>query len=157
MLMPMSFFNRRAAVMASTLLIAVLSACSGGDGPDSDYCKDLDAGSATLQSLKTGDSQLFDAFELAHRLQAEAPDDVKDAWTLYDGAMKDIQAAFKHAGIGPKEFEQLKRGEVPAGVDQEELRGFPARFQKLDGPEFKKATKTIGKHAEDVCDVRFKF
>jgi hypothetical protein len=156
MLMPMSLFNRPAAVVASTLVIAVLSACSGGDGPDSDYCKDLEAAKPSLESLKSnGAEQLQDVFKVTHKLADEAPGDVKDAWETYDEAITNIEKALKDAGVGPKELASLQRGEVPPGVDQEKLRGLPATFQKLDSPQVAKASNKIAKHAKDVCQLSF--
>ena len=152
----MSSLKKPAAVAASTLLIAVLSACGGGDGPDSDYCKDLEAAKPSLESLKTsGASQLQDVFEVTHKLADEAPGDVKDAWETYDKAITNIETALKEAGVGPKELVSLQRGEVPEGVDQEKLRGLPTTFQKLDSPEVAKASNAIAKHAKDVCQLSF--
>lgn len=152
----MSFFNRPAAAVASTLLIAFLSACAGGDGPDSDYCKDLEAARPSLESLKTnGAEQLQDVFKVTHKLAAEAPDDVEDAWKTYDQAISNIEKALKDAGVGPEELASLQRGEVPEGVDQQKLRGLPATFQKLDSPAVAKASDQIAKHAKDVCKLSF--
>ena len=154
--MPMSFLHRPAAVVASTLLIAVVSACSSGDGPDSDYCKDLEAAKPSLDSLKSnGAEQLQDVFKVTHKLADEAPGDVKDAWETYDKAISAIEKALKDAGVGPKELVSLQRGEVPDGVDQKKLRGLPATFQKLDSPEVTKASNEIAKHAKDVCKLSF--
>lgn len=156
MLNPMFFSGRTRAVFASVMSIAVLSACSGGDGPDSDYCKDLEAAKPSLESLKTnGAAQLQDVFKVTHKLADEAPDDVKDAWETYDKAISNIEKALKDAGVGPAELASLQRGEVPDGVDQEKLRGLPATFQKLDSPEVAKASNKIAKHAKDVCKLSF--
>lgn len=152
----MSFINKRPAAVASTLLIAVLSACGGGDGPDSDYCKDLEAAKPSLESLKSnGAEQLQDVFKVTHKLADEAPGDVKDAWETYDEAISNIEKALKDAGVGPKELASLQRGEVPDGVDQEKLRGLPATFQKLDSPAVAKASNAIATHAKEVCKLSF--
>jgi len=152
----MSFVNKRLAAVASTLLIAVLSACGGGDGPDSDYCKDLEAAKPALDSLKSnGAEQLQDVFKVTHKLADEAPGDVKDAWETYDEAISSIEKALEDAGVGPKELASLQRGEVPHGVDQEKLRGLPATFQKLDSPAVAKASNKIATHAKEVCKLSF--
>lgn len=152
----MSFVNKRAGAVASTLLLVVLSACGGGDGPDSDYCKDLEAAKPSLESLKSsGATQLQDVFEVTHKLADEAPGDVEDAWTIYDKAISDIENALKDAGVGPKELISLQRGEVPENVDQKKLRGLPSTFQKLDSPAVAKASDQIAKHAKDVCQLSF--
>jgi hypothetical protein len=155
MLIPMFFHGRPQAMVASVVLVASLSACSGGDGTNSDYCKDLEASKSTLQSLNTGDSQLLEAIEVSHRLTAEAPGSVEDAWKAVDKVMTGVEEGLKEAGVGPKEYAQLQRGEVPDGVDQEKLRGLPARVQRLDGPAVEKARKSITDHARDVCKVNF--
>ena len=152
----MSFFNKGAAVVASSLLVALLSSCGGGDGPDSDYCKDLEAAKPSLESLKSnGAAELQDVFDVTHKLADEAPGDVEDAWETYDKAISNIEKALKDAGVGPKELVALQRGEVPEGVDQKKLRGLPATFQKLDSPEVAKASSKIAKHAKDVCKLSF--
>jgi hypothetical protein len=148
--------SRTRAVLASVMTIAVLSACAGGDGPDSDYCKDLEAAKPSLESLKsTGAAQLQDVFEVTHKLADEAPGEVEDAWATYDKAISDIEKALKDAGVGPKELVSLQRGEVPENVDQKKLRGLPATFQKLDSPAVAKASNQIAKHAKDVCQLSF--
>jgi len=156
MLNPMFFNSQTRAVLASVMTIAVLGACSGGDGPDSDYCKDLEAAKPSLESLKSnGAEQLQDVFKVTHKLADEAPGDVKDAWETYDDAITNIEKALKDAGVGPEELASLQRGEVPDGVDQEKLRGLPATFQKLDSPQVAKASNKIAKHAKDVCKLSF--
>lgn len=156
MLVRMSFLNKAPAMFAVTLMLAVLSACGGGDGPDSDYCRDLEAAKPALESLKSnGAEQLQDVFQVTHKLADEAPGDVKDAWETYDEAISNIENALKEAGVGPKELASLQRGEVPDGVDQKKLRGLPTTFQKLDSPEVTKAGHEIAKHAKDVCQLSF--
>jgi hypothetical protein len=156
MLKPMWFTGRTRGVLASVMMIAVLAACGGGDGPDSDYCKDLEAAKPSLESLKSnGAEKLQDVFQVTHKLADEAPDDVKDAWETYDEAISNIEKALKDAGVGPKELASLQRGEVPASVDQEKLRGLPVTFQKLDSPQVAKASAKIAKHAKDVCQLSF--
>lgn len=156
MLIPMFFNGKSRAVLVSVMTIAVLSACSRGDGPDSDYCKDLEAAKPALDSLKSnGAEQLQDVFKVTHKLAEEAPSDVKDAWETYDTAISNIEKALEAAGVGPKELASLQRGEVPDGVDQEKLRGLPATFQKLDSPDVAKASTKIATHAKEVCKLSF--
>jgi hypothetical protein len=156
MLVRMSFFNKIAAGAASALLIAGLTACSGGDGPDSDYCKDLEASAPKFAALRTNDTaQLEDVFKASHKLAAEAPGEVKDDWEVLDEGMTGIEKALKDAGIKFSDFAELQQGKIPEGVDMEKLQGLPAKFQKLDSPAFDKASKNIGRHAKDVCKVTF--
>jgi hypothetical protein len=144
------------AAIASAVLIAVLSGCGGGDGADSDYCKDLSAAAPKFAALRTNDTaQLQDVFQASHKLAEEAPDDVKEDWAVLDDGMTDIETALKDAGIKFSDFAELQQGKIPEGVNVEKLQGLPAKFQKLDSPAFDKASKAIGQHAKDVCKVTF--
>lgn len=144
------------AAIASAILIAVLGGCGGGDGADSNYCKDLEAAAPKFAALRTNDTaQLEDVFKASHSLAAEAPDDVKDDWKVLDDGMTDIETALKDAGIKFSDFAELQQGKIPEGVNVEKLQGLPAKFQKLDSPAFDKASKAIGQHAKDVCKVTF--
>jgi hypothetical protein len=157
MLDPMtSALAKTPAAIASAVLIAVLTGCGGGDGANSDYCKDLETAQPTLSSLKSeGAGQLQDVFKVTHELAREAPRDIKDDWAAFEQAITKIEEAFKAAGIGPKELVQLQKGEIPDGVKVEKLQGLPAKFQALDSPEIAKAQKAIRAHAKDVCKVTF--
>jgi hypothetical protein len=156
MLIPMSFPGKASAVVLAALLLGSLSACGGGDGPDSDYCKDLEAAAPKFAALRTNDTaQLEDVFKASHQLAAEAPGDVKDDWKVLDEGMTGIENALKQAGIKFSDFAELQQGKIPEGVDIEKLQGLPAKFQKLDSPAFDKASKNIGRHAKDVCKVTF--
>lgn len=156
MLIPMSFLGKAPAAIASAVLLAALSGCGGGDGPDSDYCKDLETAAPKFAALRTNDTaQLEDVFKASHQLADEAPGAVKDDWAVLDNGMTDIEKALKDAGVKFSDFAQLQQGKIPEGVDVEKLQGLPAKFQKLDSPAFDKASKNIGQHAKDVCKVTF--
>lgn len=149
-------FGTPTSAIASVVLLAVLSGCGGGDGANSDYCKDLGAAAPKFAALRTNDTaQLEDVFKASHRLAEEAPDAVKDDWAVLDEGMTEIETALKDAGIQFSDFAQLQQGKIPEGVDVEKLQGLPAKFQKLDSPAFAKASKSIGQHAKDVCKVIF--
>ncbi|MFL6090598.1 MAG: hypothetical protein ACJ71Z_10710 [Aeromicrobium sp.] len=152
----MSFLGKAPAAIASAVLLAALSGCGGGDGPDSDYCKDLETAAPKFAALRTNDTaQLEDVFKASHQLADEAPGAVKDDWAVLDNGMTDIEKALKDAGVKFSDFAQLQQGKIPEGVDVEKLQGLPAKFQKLDSPAFDKASKNIGQHAKDVCKVTF--
>ena len=148
--------SRVSAALASILLLATLTACGGGDGKNSDYCKDLESAAPKFASLRTNDTaQLEDVFKASHKLAAEAPDEIKDDWAVLDKGMTDIEKALKDAGIKFSDFAQLQQGKIPEGVDVDKLQGLPAKFQKLDSPAFDKASKAISQHAKNVCEVTF--
>lgn len=157
MLNPMWFSGRTCGVLASAMMIAVLGACSGGEGPDSDYCKDLGTARASVQEFRSGGADdMFDAFAITRKLAKEAPPDIKDDWAIIADIYADIEKAFKDAGIDtPQEFADISAGKQPEGVDQEKLHNLPAKVQRLDAPDAAKATKAIEQYATDVCKVKF--
>ncbi len=143
------------AFASAALLAATLAGCGGSDdGPDSDYCKDLQSASTQFDSLSSNDvSQLDDAFKSFHKLAGEAPEDVKDDWTTLDKGITAVEKALKDAGLKFSDFAELQEGKMPEGVDVEELQNLATEFQKLNSTEFDKASKAIEKHAKDECKV----
>lgn len=157
MLTPMRFNSRTGSVLAAAMMIAVLSACGGGDGPDSDYCKDIEAARPKVEGMRSsGPGDLSEIFEITHKLSAEAPGDIKDDWELIDGLYTDIEKTLKAGGIdSSKDFENLTKGIQPEGINQDKLRELPAMFQKFDAPKYAKALEAIKKHSKEVCKVEF--
>lgn len=146
---------KKSAVVVCLLLISALSGC-GEDGKNSDYCKDLEASAPKFVALKSQDTaQLGDVFKASHKLADEAPSDIKDDWEVLDKGMRDIEKAVKDAGLTFSDFAELQRGKIPEGVDVDKLQGLPTKFQKLNSPEFDKASRAISKQARDVCEVSF--
>ncbi|HUQ00474.1 MAG TPA: hypothetical protein VM093_08450 [Aeromicrobium sp.] len=152
----MSIFTKAATCVASTLLFGTLTACSGGDGPDSAYCKDLEAAAPKFAGLRTSDpGQLEGVIKATHKLTEEAPGDIEDDWKVLDAGMTGIENALKEAGIKFSDFDELQQGKMPEGVKVEKLQSLPAKFQQLDSPAADKAYKNIREHAKDVCKVTF--
>ena len=142
------------ALASAALLAATLAGCGGGDGPDSEYCKDLKSASTQFDSLSSNDvSKLDEAFKTFHTLADEAPSDVKDDWDTLDKGITSVEKALDKAGLKFSDFAALQEGKMPEGVDVAKLQGLATEFQKLDSAEFDKASKAIEKHAKDVCKV----
>lgn len=142
--------------LASAALVA-LSSCGGsggGGGADSSYCKDVKNAQKTFGSLSASNaSQLDAAFATLHKLADEAPSEIDGDWKKLDGAITMVEKALKDAGLKFSDFDKIQKGEIPPGVDVAKLTGLAAQFQKLNGPEFSKASKNIEKHAKKVCKV----
>jgi hypothetical protein len=140
--------------IAVLIVVSVLTGCGGGDGKDSDYCKDLQAAQPKIAGLQSnGAAGLPDAFKASHQLAAEAPDEVKDDWAVLDGGMRTFEKKLKEIGITPKDLVELDRGKLPEGVKVEDLQGLPAAYQELAGPRAVKASANIRKHAKEVCEL----
>ncbi len=143
-------------VLAGTVLLgSTLVACGGGgDGENSDYCKDVKKASKTFGNLSSGDvGQLDKAFATFHKLADEAPSDIKDDWKKLDGAITTVEKALKDAGLKFSDLDEIQKGQVPPGVDVAKLQGLASQMTKLNSADFTKASKAIDKHASKTCKV----
>lgn len=145
---------KKSLALASALLIgSTLTACGGSDA-DSDYCKDLKSANKAFSSLEGGDaSQVEAAFKTFHKLAGEAPSDVKGDWKKLDTALTTVEKALGDAGLKLSELGDLQSGKLPEGVDMAKLQEAASSFSKLNSQDFTDATKSIEKHAKDVCKV----
>lgn len=140
--------------IASLVLVSVLAGCAGGDGKDSDYCKDLQAAQPKIAGLQSnGAAGIPDAFKASHQLAAEAPEEVKDDWAVLDGGMRNFEKKLKEIGITTDDLVALDQGKLPEGVQVKDLQGLPAAYQQLAGPKAAKASANIRKHAKEVCEL----
>ena len=143
-----------ASILAPIFMVSVLTGCGGGDGKNSDYCKDLQAAQPKIAGLQSnGAAGIPDAFEASHKLAAEAPDAVKDDWAVLDGGMRNFEKKLKEIGITTDDLVALDKGKLPEGVQVKDLQGLPAAYQQLAGPRAAKASANIRKHAKDVCQL----
>jgi phage-related minor tail protein len=148
------FMKTPLALASAALMVATLAGCGGGDGPDSEYCKDLKAASTQFKDLSSSEvAKLDEAFKTFHELADEAPGEVKDDWATLEKGITAVEKALKDAGLKFSDFAALQEGKMPEGVDVAKLQGLATEFQKLNSAEFDKASKAIETHAKDVCKV----
>lgn len=140
--------------IASVLLVSVLTGCAGGDGKDSDYCKDLQTAQPKIAGLQSnGAAGIPDAFKASHELAAEAPPAVQDDWAVLDGGMRNFEKKLSDIGITTDDLVALDQGKLPEGVQVKDLQGLPAAYQQLAGPKAARASKNIREHAKKVCEL----
>ena len=140
-----------AVVVLSTSL---LSGCSGG-GTDA-YCDTLKDTQKDFDDFESSDFSNFDKFtDRVEKLADEAPDEVKKDWEVLEKAFTAFVDALDKAGLKPEDLEGLAAGDIPDGVDLDELNSAMEEAQALSGEEFEKATDAIEKHAKDECNIEF--
>lgn len=145
---------KKSAVAVLVLVVGGLSACAGGGGKNSDYCKDLQASQPQIAGLQSkGAAGLTDAFEASHKLAAEAPSEIKDDWAVLDRGMTEFENTLKKIGITPDDLAALSQGQMPEGVQTKDLQALPKAYEKLAGPEARQASAAIRKHAKNVCEL----
>ncbi len=138
-----------AVVVLSTSL---LSGCSGG-GTDA-YCDTLKDTQKDFDDFESSDFSNFDKFtDRVEKLADEAPDEVKEDWEVLEKAFTAFVDALDKAGLKPEDLEGLAAGDIPDGVDLDELNSAMEEAQALSGEEFEKATDAIEKHAKDECNI----
>ncbi len=161
------------AAAASAVLLALLAGCgddSDGGGseagdtastestsPESaldDYCALLDDTRGEFENF--GGAAAFDRLgELQAALEdvaAVAPDEIADDWDVLLAGFEEVEATLDEVGITPQQLEELQQGQLPEGVDPDELR---AAFTELEAntQEVQPANDAISAHAKDECGI----
>ncbi len=140
--------------MATTALgmSFLVGGCGGGTEA---YCEDLRSAEDQFASFEEGDAAQFEeAISTFQTLGEEAPDEVASEWETLTGAFGDFEAAVNGAGLELSELEGLATGEVPEGVDPQQLQEDLAPvIENLDSQEVTDAGDAIEEHASSECDV----
>lgn len=136
---------------AAVLAVTTLSACSS---ESSQYCDDLSAAQEQFESLSTNDlSSIEEAFDTFHELADQAPDEIADDWQVLDEGITTIETALEEAGLTFADLEGLQSGQLPEGVEPEDVQNLASQFSELSSQEFTDASDAIETHAQDECDV----
>jgi hypothetical protein len=145
--------------LGSLVLVAGLSAgCTSDDASaaDSAYCTDFKADHAKFQALAGDDlSKLGDVSKDIHRIAGEAPEEIADEWKVIDDAFTTLSDALEEAGITFDDLAQMETGEIPDGVDLDELEALGPKLESFLAPEMEKAALAIERHAKDECGIVF--
>ena len=143
--------QRLVLAAVAALCASTLTACGGGTKA---YCDDLREANKDFSSLDNADFAKFDeAISRMHKLADEAPDEVKDDWKVLDGALNDLQAALKKAGLTTDDLAKMSQGQMPENFDMTKLQQLQEDMSSLGDQKFEDASNAIEKHAKDECNV----
>ncbi len=143
--------QRLVLAAVAALCASVLTACGGGTKA---YCDDLRDANKDFSSLDNADFSKFDeAISRMHKLADEAPDAVADDWKVLDGALNDLQAALKKAGLTTDDLAKMSSGQMPENFDMSKLEQLQQDMSSLGDAKFEDASNAIEKHAKDECNV----
>lgn len=121
------------------------------------YCAALEGAKTNLSAIDFTkiDEQTYQKLvtELA-KVTAAAPSDVKDDWEALTGALDDLHRLLGTAGISFDDLQQLSAGQLPPGVDAEQLQKIAPKLQSIstDG-RIQQASKAIEASAKSECGV----
>lgn len=141
------------AVAGAALASITLTACGG----DTDaYCSQLEAAQEDFETLSSGDTtggDLDETFQTLRDLADSAPDEISEEWAQLDDSIEQVQTALDDAGITFEDLTNAQSGELPEGVELEDLQALAAEFQEIGSEETRQAAETIEEHAREECDV----
>lgn len=149
-----SRLRRNAVALGSAALGATLLVGGCGGGTDA-YCSDLENAKQDFAALQNGEAAKFDqAFDTLQGLGENAPDEVADDWQVISDQIDELRSALEEVGLQVSDLEGLSNGEVPEGVDQQELAELGTRLQGFGGEESQQAGEAISQHAQEECDIQ---
>jgi hypothetical protein len=148
--------RRRTILAAAALGVAVVAVVVGWrlvdeDDPYAAYCEEVGRHQEGIgEELASGAEAtgLIDALPAFRLLQEEAPDDVRDEWSVVVARVEALEAAMRDADVDPGTYD---RADPPDDVDAQERRRIDAAAAALVAPDSRAAFAGVAQHARDVC------
>ena len=143
-------------VTGALLASCLVSGCGGGT---SGYCDAVRADAQTLTNFTSPsvqpDFRKIPAFlSDAKQLQAKAPEEVADDWSVIISALQSLSDGLQDAGMTYAQFAVfLGTGKLPPDVTQARTAGLALKYQQLGADIVTKAANDITAHAADACKV----
>lgn len=140
------------AVLTGALVLAPLTACSGGTGS---YCDDLDIAAEEFQDFDAVEpAQLPGFFDTMQDLSESAPDEVGDAWQTVGGRIEDFQESVQGAGLSVEDLTDADSFDL-SDLDAAARQQLQQAAAALDTPDYQAALEEIRTHAQTECDIEF--
>ena len=141
--------TRTTALLAAAPLL--LGGC-GEDDPFATYCEEVKAQQAALsEDLAGGEATgLIDALPEFEKLEAKAPDDLRDEWDTVTSRIGALVEALEDAGVDPATYDRKR---PPADLGGEDRKAIDAAAQALATPEMARALQGVEDQARDVCHM----
>jgi len=139
-----------AGLLALLILSLPLAACS--DDEDA-YCGALKADQESFSEMQedtTGLGLLKHRPTLA-RLAAKAPEDLRDEWQTFLGAIDAFSETLDDVGVSPDDFADER---PPAGLSATDRSRIASAANELSSKDVVDAANGIEQHAKDVCKLQ---
>ena len=136
--------------LAAVLLAASLSAAGCSGDPHEEYCAAVADRQAALSETVAGGGPdaLLAAYPTFEALAEDAPDDIRDEWTILLDRLGALRDALDAAGVDPATYDAE---EPPPGVDPAGLDRIEKAARDLGSEQTQRALADLGQQALDVC------
>jgi hypothetical protein len=144
---------------AAALLALSVGACGGDDGSfdESAYC---DAYQSARDSIEQTDFTQLSApqfEELKSKivdLRAESPPELEEDWNTISNTLDEFETILEDAGLSIDDLAAIQEGELPEGLDLEQLQQIGTELQEFaEQNDVEAATQAIEQDAEERCDI----
>ena len=137
-------------LLALALLVLPLAACGNDEGG---YCSALEADQerfAEMQEDTSGLGLLKQRGTLGS-IAEKAPDDLRDEWQTFLGAIDAFSDTLDEVGVEPDDFDG---GRPPAGLSEADRTRIANAANELSSGDVVEAANGIEQHAKDVCKLQ---
>lgn len=152
------------ALVPALLIAGLVAGCGSSDDGGSDdsssggdYCDIAKGIKADVEGIDftTLDSAAFDELqENFDKLEAAAPDGVKDDWALVGDKFDDLEKILDDAGLELDDLAGLQAGEMPEGFDVTKLQELSTQLTEFgDTTEIEPALENLQKSLKDDCGI----
>jgi hypothetical protein len=139
--------RRAAAGLVALALLGLPVAC--GDA-EASYCDAL----RSRQEIFAGDGSsdgFLDALPDLEELAEKAPDDLRDEWQTFTGALETLDKTIVAAGVKPRD---IVGGRKPATVTDAQWTAITTAADSLSSVDVAQAVDGIDQQAKDVCKLQ---
>lgn len=129
----------------------MLLAQAGCGDPTKDYCGALEADQQQLADMIGSDSPPALLGNLPLRdLGDKAPEDLRDEWRAFTGALEALDSSLDDAGIKPSDFQD---GKPPVGLSEADQKSIADAAGQPGSDEVVTAVGGIEQQGRDACKV----
>lgn len=140
--------------MAAPLLLApLLAGCGGEEDPFVAYCgvvEEEQDGLARSLDEAGGSSGLLPGLPAFERLEAAAPDDIADDWSVVVQRLSTLADALEAAGVDPASYDAT---DPPDDVTPEQQEAIELAAGGVATEQVSEALGNVQQQARDVCDT----
>jgi hypothetical protein len=146
----MSALTRAGRLLAPAVLLLPLAACGDDEGS---YCSALESEQETFAEMQneTSGPGLLKYRTTLGELAAEAPDDLRDEWQTFLGALDALSDTLDEAGVEPEEFVDER---PPPGLSATDRTLIANAASELGSEDVVEAANGIEQQAKDVCKLQ---
>ncbi len=138
------------AVALGGALLLTLTGC--GQSRIESYCSDLSAHRREMADMidSSSSTALLGHLSMLHDLADKAPEDLTDEWQTFVGALDNLDAAIRDAGLEPSDFHD---GKPPDSLGAGPRKSIADAADQVRAEDVVRAAGGIEQQARDVCKI----